>query len=138
MILLHGDRGWHAWVVRIAIVALALATAYIHYILGGLLFLANAAGYAGFALLMAVPLKVASRWRWVIRAGLIGFTVGTIVAWQLFGARFWLGYLDKGIELALVVLLVLEMVHYDGGPLGVAKRAWRLGLDGARRLAGHP
>jgi hypothetical protein len=130
----HPKRGWHAWVVRVAIVALTIATAYIHYTLGGLMFLANAAGYAGFAVLMAAPLEIGSRYRWLIRAGLIGFTVGTIVAWQLFGARFWLGYLDKGIEIALVALLGLEMFRYDGGPLAVARRGWQLAVGVLHRL----
>jgi hypothetical protein len=136
MLFVRDERGWHAWVVRIGILGLTLATAYIHFTLGGLMFLANAAGYAGFAVLMATPLEIASRYRWLIRVGLIGFTVGTMVAWQLFGARFWLGYLDKGIEIALVALLGLEMFHYDGGPLGVARRAWGVGSSALRRVIG--
>ena len=129
-------RDTFGWILRMAIVALALATAYIHYTLGGLMFFANAMAYAGFAVLMALPLSLASRCRWLIRAALIGFTTGTIVAWVMFGARYWLGYLDKGVELALIALLCAEVFRYDGGPLALAKRAWRLGVAGLHRLAG--
>jgi len=136
MFVLHEDRGWHAWAVRLTVILLTLATAYIHSMLGGLMFTANAAGYFGFAVLMALPLRMASRWRWVIRAALIAFTAATVVGWVLFGARFWLGYLDKGIEVALILLLGVEMVHYDGGPIPVARRAWRMVVNGLHRLTG--
>ena len=54
-------------VVRAAIVALTLATGYIHFTLGGLLFTLNATGYAVAAVAMIIPLALAVRFRWVIR-----------------------------------------------------------------------
>ena len=125
-----------AWVTRLAILALALATAYIHALLGGLMFMANAVGFLVLAVLMVMPLEIVSRCRWLIRAALIGFALGSIGAWLMFGARFWLAYLDKGIEIALTALLFLEMVRYDGGPLAVARRAWRLCVATLHRLTG--
>ena len=78
------------WAFRVAVVALTLATAYIHATLGGLMFVANAAVYVAFAVLMVAPFAIVHRWRWLIRAALIGFTLGTVAAWLMFGARYWL------------------------------------------------
>jgi hypothetical protein len=108
--------------LRVSIIGLTLATAYIHFTLGSLLFLANAAGYAVLAIAMIVPLGIAVRNRWLVRAALLGFTTVTIVGWALIGPRFMLAYVDKGIEIALVALLVVEMFRYDGGPVAVVRR----------------
>ena len=109
-------------VLRAAIVALTLATALIHVTLGGTLFLLNALGYAVLAMAMVLPGPVA-RIRWLSRYALIGFTGVTVVAWLLIGARFDLAYLDKGIEVALIGLLLIESWVVDGGPLAAARRA---------------
>ncbi len=50
----------------------------------------------------------------------------TIVGWLMFGARFDLAYLDKGIEVALIGLLLLESWIVDGGPFGAVRRARRI------------
>ena len=112
-------------VLRVMIVALTLATAAIHVTLGGTLFLMNAVGYTVLALAMVLPGPVA-RIRWLIRYALIGFTFATIVGWLMFGARFDLAYLDKGIEVALIGLLLIESWVIDGGPLAVARRVVRI------------
>ena len=107
--------------LRTGILVLTLATAGIHASLGGMLFLANAAGYALLALAMIAP-GPAGRWRWLIRLALIGFTAATIGGWVAFGPRFGLAYLDKAIEIALIGVLLIEQWHADGGPLGVYRR----------------
>ena len=111
--------------LRAVIVALTLATAAIHVTLGGTLFLMNAIGYAVLAGAMVLPGPV-GRLRWLIRYALIGFTAVTIVAWLAFGARFDLAYLDKGIEVALIGLVLIESWVIDGGPLAVVRRAVRI------------
>jgi hypothetical protein len=113
-------------VLHFAIVGLTLATAVIHARLGGLLFLANAAGYATLALAMVAPLPIARRYRWLIRFALLGFTSATIAGWLAFGARFQLAYLDKGIEALLVGCLVAEAYRLDGSPLEAVRRLVRL------------
>ena len=123
--------------LRIGIVALTLATAYIHYTLGGMMFMANAAGFLVLGLAMIVPLALASRYRWLIRAALIAFALATIGGWLMFGARYWLGYLATGIEVALIVLLGIEMLRYDGGPLAVIQKAWALATGVLARLTGR-
>jgi hypothetical protein len=137
MLMFDGRRDAPSVLLRVAIVVLTLSTAYIHYTLGGMMFLANAAGYLVFAAAMVAPLGIASRYRWLIRAALIVFAVLTIGGWMMFGARIWLGYLDKGIEIVLIALLFVEMLRYDGGPLAVAQRAWELALGVLRRLTGR-
>jgi hypothetical protein len=121
-------------VLRLAVVALTLATAVIHARLGGLLFLANAIGYTVLTLAMVVPGPL-GRVRWLVRLALIGFTAATVVGWFLFGARFDLAYLDKAIEVALIGVLGLELWLIDGGPVAVVRRARRIVGVAFARLA---
>ncbi len=109
-------------VLRLAVVGLTLSTAYIHFTLGGLLFLTNAAGYAALAAAMVVPLGIASRLRWLIRPALAGFAATTIVGYLIMGPYFTLGFIAKGIEVSLIAVLVIEMFRFDGGPLAIARR----------------
>lgn len=114
--------------VRLVVTVLALATAWIHAWMGGTLFLLNAAGYVTLTVALLVPLPSPLRdARWLARLALLAFTMATIVGWALFGARFWLAYLDKAIELVLVVAVVLDIWLSDGGPDGIADQARRLG-----------
>jgi hypothetical protein len=119
--------------LRTCVVVLTLMTAAIHASLGGLLFTMNALAYAAFAVAMVLP-GPAGRIRWIIRLALIGFTAATIGGWILFGARFPLAYVDKAIELALVVFLCIELSVFDGGPAGVARRTRRLVAGVAARV----
>ena len=111
--------------LRTIVVVLTLATAAIHASLGGLLFMANAAGYGVLALAMVSPGPPA-RWRWLVRLALIGFTAATILGWVAMGPRFGLAYLDKAIEIALIGVLLVEQWRADGGPVGVYRRTRRL------------
>ena len=108
--------------LRALVLVLTLATAAIHASLGGMLFLANAAGYAVLALAMVAPAP-ATHLRWLIRVALIGFTAATIGGWVAFGPRFGLAYVDKAIEVALIGVLLIEQWRSDGGPVGVYRRA---------------
>ena len=121
----HADPGIGTAVIRSLVVGLALATAAIHASLGGMLFLANAVGYVTLALAMIVPGPV-GQIRWLVRLALLGFTAATIGGWVLFGARFPLAYLDKGIEVGLMLALAIELWRTDGGPIGIVRRAQRL------------
>lgn len=109
-------------VIRAAIVGLALATGYIHLTLGGLLFTLNAIGYVTAAAAMVAPLALAVRFRWFIRLGLMGYAATTIIAWAIQGPYFQLAYIAKGIEVALIGMLVIDFARMDGDPVGVVKR----------------
>lgn len=104
-------------ILRAAIVALTLATGWIHAGLGGLLFSLNAAGYLVAAAAMVAPIGLAVRYRWLIRLGLIGYAATAIVAWYVMGPRYDVAYLAKGIEIALIALVLVEVRAYDGNPL---------------------
>jgi hypothetical protein len=109
-------------VIRAAIVALALATGYIHFTLGGLLFTLNAVGYATAAVAMVIPLALAVRFRWFVRLGLIGYALTTIIAWAIQGPYFTTAYIAKGIEVALIVFVAIDFARMDGNPVDVVKR----------------
>jgi hypothetical protein len=111
-----------AAILRSVIVALTLATAAVHASLGGLLFTLNAIGYSALAGLMVMPGPI-GQVRWLVRVALIAFTAATIGGWIVFGARFPLAYIDKGIEAVLVAFLMAEVWLVDGGPVGVLRLA---------------
>ena len=98
---------------RLGILILALITALIHLSLNfvqgsfDVMFTLNGLGYLVLlaALFLNLPFARENR-RWV-RLGFIGFTVVTIVAWVLLGDKgWWLGWLDKIVEVALIALLL--------------------------------
>jgi hypothetical protein len=124
-------------VIRAAIVGLALATGYIHSTLGGLLFTLNAVGYAVAAVAMIAPLALAVRFRWVIRLGLIGYALATIIGWAIQGPYYQTAYIAKAIEVALIVLVAVDFARMDGNPIAVVKRelASFAGLVAGRRGA---
>ena len=108
--------------LRAAIVALALATGYIHSTLGGLLFTLNAIGYVVAAAAIVVPLALAVRFRWVVRLGLIGYAATTILGWAIQGPYYETAYIAKAIEVALIVLVAADFARMDGNPVQVVKR----------------
>ena len=109
-------------VIRAAIVALTLATGYIHLTLGGLLFTLNAMGYFVAAVAMIAPLALAVRFRWIVRVGLIGYAATAIVAWAVMGPYFTTAYVAKAIEIALIVLLAIDFARHDGNPIALVRR----------------
>ena len=109
-------------IVRAAIVALTLATGYIHFTLGGLLFTLNALGYLVAAMAIVAPLALAVRFRWIVRVGLIGYAATAIVAWAVMGPYFSTAYVAKAIEIVLIVLLAIDFARHDGNPISVIRR----------------
>ena len=121
--------------LRAGIVGLALATAYIHSTLGGLLFSLNALGYLVAAVAMVVPLGLAIRFRWVVRAGLVAYALATIAGWAIQGPYYSTAYIAKAIEVALIALVAIDFVRADGNPVALVRREVALGLSlvGIRR-----
>jgi hypothetical protein len=110
-----------------AIVGLTLATAYIHFTLGGLLFTLNALGYAGLAAMIVVgavaPMPMVEKFSWFPRVALIGYTATTIVGYLVMGPYFTLGFIAKGIEVALIALLIVDVFRVYGSPMGLVRSA---------------
>jgi hypothetical protein len=123
--------------IRVAIVGLVLGTAYIHSTLGGLLFTLNATGYVVAAAAMIAPIALATRFRWFIRIGLAGYALTAIVAWAIMGPYYSTAYIAKGIEVALIALLIVDFVRFDGNPFAKvrAEIAAGIGFVQARRAA---
>ena len=114
-------------VLTAAIVVLTLATAYIHLGLGGLLFTLNGLGYAGLAALIvigaAAPMPIVQRFAWFPRLALVGYTAMTIAGYLVMGPYFTLGFIAKGIEVALIALLVVDVIRVYGSPMGLVRNA---------------
>lgn len=96
--------------MQTAIILLTLATAIIHLVLGiqfnlGM-FILNGIGY--IALLTALYLPQLRGQRKLIRWVLIAYTAVTVLAWVAIGERNAIGWIDKIIEVALIVLLYIE------------------------------
>jgi hypothetical protein len=123
--------GAWALILRATIVALTIATGAIHLSLGSLLFTLNGLGYLVAAAAMAAPIALAIRFRWLVRLGLIGYAATAIVGWYLTGPRYDVAYLAKGIEVALMALLLIEVAAYDGSPIQRIRRIRRLARPSA-------
>jgi hypothetical protein len=102
-------------VIRASIIMLTLATALIHLQLNfpDPVFIMNGLGYLGLLAALYLPLPQLSRYRNLTRWVLIGFTALTIFLWVLFGARIFIGYIDKVIEVALIALLLLDARRFS-------------------------
>jgi hypothetical protein len=72
------------------------------------LFILNGLGYLTLLAALTLPTPRISDHRSLTRWVLIGYTTLTIFLWILVGARNFIGYADKIIEIVLAALLVLE------------------------------
>jgi uncharacterized membrane protein YeiB len=121
--------------LTIAIVDLALITAYIHLTLGGTLFTLNALGYVALAAaIVASTIRhpFVRRFAWLPRVGLAGYAAVTIVAYLVVGPYFSLGWVAKGIEVAIIALVAADLVRLYGSPAGLvsaALRSLRIGAE---------
>lgn len=110
-----------------AIVALTLATSYIHLGLGGLLFTLNGLGYAGLAALIvigaSVRMPLVERFSWFPRLALFGYTAMTIAGYLVMGPYFTLGFITKGIEIGLLALITVDVVRVYGSPVAMVRTA---------------
>ena len=110
-----------------AIVELTLTTAYIHFSLGGPLFTLNALGYLVLAIALTIgaarPHPLVARFSWLPRVGLAGYALATIGAYVVVGPYFNLGWVAKGIEVAILTLLAADVVRAYGSPAGLMRAA---------------
>jgi hypothetical protein len=114
-------------VLTTVIVGLTLATAYIHLSLGGVLFTLNGLGYLGLAALIVVgagaPMAIVERFSWFPRVALMGYAALTIAGYLVMGPYFTLGWIAKGIEVALIGVIVVDIIRVYGSPMGLVRSA---------------
>lgn len=122
--------------LTLVIFELTIATAYVHLTLGGTIFLLNGIGYlvlaAGIAA-SALPIEFVKRLRWLPRIGLAGFALVTIGAYLVIGPYFTLGWITKGIEIAIVGLVVADLINTYGS----ARRLERVRVVPMERSTGR-
>lgn len=121
--------------LTLVIIELTLATAYIHLSLGGLLFTLNGIGYVGLATAYAVTatVPILRRFGWLAQIGLAGYAALTIGAYLVIGPYFDLGWIAKGIEVAIVGLVIVNLLGAYGDLRGLRRAA-----IGSMRLSGGP
>ena len=114
-------------VLTAAIVGLTLATGYIHFTLGGVLFTLNALGYAGLAAIYVAgamaPMPIIEKFSWFPRVALIGYAATTIVGYLIMGPYFTLGWIAKGVEATMIVLVAVDILRVYGSPMGFVRAA---------------
>jgi hypothetical protein len=110
------------------VAGLTLATAYIHFWVGGVMLILNAMGYVtllGGVLLTAVAFR---RGLPLVLAALAGYAGVTIVGWLVIGPYFDVAYLAKAIEVGLISAISIHLLRHR-----VESREavlWAVGLAG--------
>ena len=100
-------------VLRLGGIVLTLTTAIIHLYLGSLgfpLFVLNGLGYLALLAALYLPIPQLTPYRRTIRWVLVGYTALTIILWLVItgGASTTIGYIDKIVEVLLIILLVAQ------------------------------
>ena len=99
---------WSA--LQIGIIVLTLVTAIIHFTLvfPSAMFIVNGLGYLALLAALFAPIPQLAGYRRVVRWVLLGYTALTVVLWAIMGSRIPIAYVDKVIEVVLIILLWLE------------------------------
>lgn len=105
------NRSISPLVATAVISGFTLAAAYIHWYVGGILLLLNAAGAVGLLAVLLVTGFVGRQVRPLALTALAAYTVGSIGGWLVMGPYFDLAYLAKGIELLLIAVIALELLR---------------------------
>ncbi len=98
---------------QIGVIVLTIATAAIHLYWStqqpeaGAIFIVNGIGYLTLLIALYLPLAGLGRLRGFSRWALIVYTAFTVLAWVLIGDRVVIAYLDKVIEVVLILLLLI-------------------------------
>ena len=96
--------------IQAGIIVLTVATAIIHFSLlfPDVLFILNGLGYLGLLAALYLPISQLAGRRNLVRWVLLGYTALSIILWVIMGSRIAIAYVDKVIEVVLIVLLWLE------------------------------
>ena len=106
--------------IAYGVILLTLSTALIHLSQSfqfpegpDRVFLLNAIGYIVLLAAIYTPLPMLARYRSRVTWVLIGYTTLTIALWLFFGARSVTAYIDKAIEVGLILLLWAETRRFS-------------------------
>src|SRR5215211_9268451 len=118
----------------VGIFLLTLATAFIHLFLaftaipyfglnfGVMLFILNGLGYLGLLAALQLPIPQLARFRRPARWVLVAYTTLTIVLFFVMAPYYtFIGYVDKAIEVALIVLLLADAYTASSEPYVVTR-----------------
>ena len=97
-------------ILRVGIVLLTAVTAAIHFSLlfPDVTFILNALGYIALLIALFAPVPGLEGRKPLVRWAFVGYTALTVLLWLLIGERSTIGYLTTTVELALIVLLLME------------------------------
>lgn len=106
--------------IAYGVIILTMITALIHLYLSFQFpngpdpaFLLNAIGYMVLLGAIYMPFAGLARYRILSCWLLIVYTALTIVLWFFFGANSWIAYLDKSVEVLLILLLWAETRRFS-------------------------
>jgi len=106
--------------IAYGVIILAAITAFIHLYLSfqfkdgpDLPFLLNGIGYLVLLGAIYAPIPFLTRYRSLFCWLLIAYTALTIVLWFFFGANVWYAYVDKAVEIALILFVWLETRRFS-------------------------
>jgi hypothetical protein len=63
------------------------------------------------------------RFSWFPRIALMGYAALTIAGYLVIGPYFTLGWIAKGVEVALIVLVAVDIFRVYGSPMGFVRTA---------------
>jgi hypothetical protein len=100
----------HIGPLQIGIIVLTVVTAVTHITLvfPSVLFILNGLGYLVLLAALYLPIPQLSNYRWLVRWVLMGYTALTVILWVVVGSRTPVAYVDKVIEVVLIILLWLD------------------------------
>jgi len=78
-----------------------------------LIFLLNGIGYLALLGAIYLPIAFLARYRSLFCWSLLAYTALTVVLWGFFGASGFTAYLDKIVEVVLIVLVWLEARRFS-------------------------
>jgi hypothetical protein len=85
-----------------------------------MLFILNGLGYLGLLAVLQLPIPQLARFRSAARWTLVAYAALTIVLFFVMAPFYdFIGYLDKAIEVALIMLLIADAYTASSEPSGV-------------------
>jgi hypothetical protein len=116
---MNGQRP-HLNRIAYSVMVLTAITAFIHLYLSfqfpdgpDLVFMLNGIGYLALVGAIYAPIPALARYRSLVCWILIAYTALTIVLWLFFGADVWYAYIDKAVEVVLILATWLEARRFS-------------------------